>query len=62
MLLAFISIIVAISVLFLFYACFGFGKSGQQLDNMQMAYALDELNPSDYNSYAVAPVRKNKRQ
>lgn len=60
MFIAIISTVVALSVLLLFFACFGLGKGQQKVDRQQLAYALEEMNPSDYNSYAVAPVgRKN---
>ena len=60
MLFAFTSAIIAITVLFFFYACFGFGKNNQNADGLEMAYALEELNPSDYHSYAVNPAKRKK--
>ncbi len=57
MFLTFVFAIVAISTLFFFYACFGL-RHNQQGDNLQLAYAIEDMNPSDYNSYAVAPKRR----
>lgn len=60
MLFALTSIFIAVAALLLFYACFGLGNGKQGVDNMELAYALEEINPSDYHSYAVAPVNRQK--
>jgi hypothetical protein len=59
MLAVFVFTTIAIATLFLAYACFGFGGT-RDADNWQVACALEEVNPSDYHSYAVAPAKQRR--